>query len=134
MAIQEYKYQKTTHKDIESLIKWCQNAFNLRDWVVVLETSGTPPECFGDDTNGEHGKVQVTANLMKAMMWIPLELNKQRGVNSYAVTIHEMLHILTLGVTEEMKDSSDGISYRLEPLLYEYWCYKTKRKIAAVKP
>ena len=133
MAIQEYPYRRVKHNDIEGAVCFWQNALNLRDWEIIVDTGPTAPKCFGPDGDASVGKVKVFSNYLKAVIWIPIETNRDQDFNALESVVHEMIHILTMGVTNCEKDSDESLSYRLEPLLFEYYCFKTKKRMPPKK-
>lgn len=135
MALQEYMWQNITHKDLLKCIKWCQNKFNLRDWEITLDTNTDYPK--NDDTYIEAdahdlGESFIRTNYLKAVIWIPLETHKKMNENTYETCIHEMLHVLTIGVGKIEIEESEIISYRLESLLYRLFCIDNNIKIPDV--
>jgi len=133
MAIQEYPYRRVKHNDIEDAVCFWQNTLNLRDWEIVVDTSPTAPKCFSPDEDASMGKVKVFSNYLKAVIWIPIKSNQYQNSNALEAVAHEMIHILTMGVADCAKDSDESLAYRLEPILFEYFCFKTKKRIPPKK-
>lgn len=128
MAVTERRWQTATHDSVEKCVKWCLNQFNLRDWVVEIATTDAPPPQIKDEKKIQ-GKVVVWENHLKALVWVPLERLRRDDRNPYETIIHEMLHVLVLGLSSVGPKASELVSYRLEDPLYRLFCKDTKRKV-----
>lgn len=133
MAVSEYVWQAATHDSVRSCVKWCLNQFNLRDWQVDVVTGDDPPPQIKDEKKVQ-GKVVVWDNQLKALIWIPLARQKKENHNVYETVIHEMLHVLVLGLSPASKQVSELVSYRLEAPLYRLFCKDTKRQVSDERP
>jgi len=132
MAIIEYSYQRATQEQLEKCIRWCQNQFQLRDWIVLLCTDNRPPGRFvGDDgVKTNFGRSWVSVDLTRIDMWVNIDFIKKENANPYSTTIHEMLHVLAL---ERADDVPEQFIMVLEPLFYRLYCQENGLKIAAEK-
>ena len=127
MAIAEYSWQNKTEEQIRHCIRWCQNQLQLRDWLVDLDLSDTPPVEMKDIEEEIHGTIQYAMTRRKALIWIDLEQVKADNDNPLTVVIHEMLHLMVKANVEG--EDEDAVCI-LEPLIYRLYCKENRIKLA----
>jgi len=134
MAIQEYAYQETTHQQLLDCIEWCKDRFCLKDWLILLYTDPEPPiELDSKEKEGPLGYYWCRLNYLYGTIWIPLETAEKANISPYATIIHEMMHILFLGLAGLDQIETEIPIYRLEPIIYRQFCIEKNIKIADIK-
>ena len=132
MSMAEYKYQPTTHAELRTCIKWCQNQFQLRDWEVKLDTSLNMPKEFkpGNDDDYE-ALANISRDRLRAMLWIPIAKLAESDSNPIEATVHEMCHIMSEARGVEGDD--EGLVRTISPLAYRLYCRDKNIKRASKK-
>ena len=135
MAITEYVWRDVVHKDIIKCVKWCQNKLNLRDWEITVDTGDKCPKVFGKDEPNVVARAYHQKRRLYALIWVPLNRIKNRGMNAVQSTIHEMLHIACavcgIETDEDANDdnSEDCLVFRVEAPLFKLYCLESKIKL-----
>lgn len=131
MSTKEYAYQKATHKGLLELIVWSQNSLCLRDWTVTLDTgSKIPRELMPGKASDFEGLACITADALRALIWIPLDRLVADNSNPIEACIHELIHISN---TARGIDDDELLTRIIAPLIYKLYCHEHKIKIAKEK-
>lgn len=125
MAIQEFQYDNTTLDDLENCVKWFQNKLNLRDWLVKISNEISPDQ--------DIGSCIVQEDYLTAEITIDLNKCALMDKNPIQVIVHEMLHVMTLGVVRMEVTPSELISYRLEYILARVYYMEISKKLPKVR-
>ena len=132
MATIEYRYVRTTHARLLKCIRYLQNLYQLRDWEIRLDTSYRLPKEFAGDAPDDYcALADISADRLRALIWVPLKRLEETDENPYEALCHEMTHLLTERCGNKAED--ELLVRIISPLVYRLMCSDKRIVLGQIK-
>jgi hypothetical protein len=119
-------YTKVSLSQMLKAVHWCQNALNLRDWMINLEFGDTLPDWVQSDEIKGLAYNRVSLPYFTAWTWVSPDRCKENDVHPIEALCHEMLHVLFSNYKIE-RPHDERMVITLEYHLFQSWLSEQRK-------